>query len=64
MKPTAKMIAEQFNLPLISALPVAVSQDKQDELKRALIELLTSAACPEGETREGSGGEDESQSNG
>jgi len=64
MKQTAKIIGEQFNLPLISTLPVAISQDKQNELKRALIELLTSAACPEGETREGSGGEDESQTNG
>ena len=64
MKQTAKMIREQFNLTLISALPMAVSQDKQDELKQALIELLTSVACPEGETREGSGGEDESQTNG
>ena len=64
MKQTAKMIAEQFNLPLISTLPVAVAQDKQNELKRALVELLTSAALPEDETRDNRrGDDDESQAN-
>jgi hypothetical protein len=64
MKQTAKIMGEQFNLPPISALPLAFSQDRQKELKRALIELLTSAASPEGESREKNGGADESQTNG
>jgi hypothetical protein len=51
MKRTAKPITQQFNLSLVSAPVLAISQEKQNELKRALVELLTSAACPAGETR-------------
>lgn len=66
MKRTAKTVGEQFNLSLMNRPATAIPQDKQNELKRALVELLTSAALPEGETRDNrtGGDEDESQING
>lgn len=64
MKRSAKTIGNQFNLALITAAPIAVSEDKQIELKRAIIELLTSAARRENATRRhGSGDEDEYEVN-
>lgn len=63
MKRSGKPIAQQFNLSLLSAVPTTISQDKQKELKLALIELLTDAVCPSQDEREGQGGEDESQTN-
>jgi hypothetical protein len=66
MKRSSKPIAQQFNLSLLSTVPITISQDKQKELKLALIELLTDAVCPsQGEDREEEdrGGEDESQTN-
>ena len=45
MKRSSKPIAQQFNLPLLSAAPIMISQDKQKELKLALIELLSDAVC-------------------
>jgi hypothetical protein len=64
MKRRAKTIGEQFNLSLMSRSGTAIPQDKQNELKRALVELLTSAALPEEETRDRRrGDEDESQIN-
>jgi hypothetical protein len=64
MKRRAKPISEQFNLSLISRPGTAIPQDKQNELKRALVELLTSAALPEDETRDNRrGDDDESQAN-
>jgi hypothetical protein len=63
MKRSSKPIAQQFNLSLLSAAPIAISQDKHKELKRALIELLTDAICPPPDEREDRGGEDESQTN-
>ena len=65
MKRKAKAIGEQLNLSLLSRSVTAISQEKQNELKRALVELLTSAALPEEETRDcRRGDEDESQTNG
>lgn len=65
MKRTAKTVGEQFNLSLMNRPATAVPQDKQNELKRALVELLTSAALPEGETKDNRrGDEDEPQING
>jgi anti-sigma regulatory factor (Ser/Thr protein kinase) len=62
MKRTAKPIAQQFNLLLVSTPATAVSQDKQEELKLALIELLNNAACTDNEAQD-NGGEDESEIN-
>jgi hypothetical protein len=53
MKRSSKPIAQQFNLSLLSAAPIMISQDKQKELKRALRQ----------NEREDSGGEDESKAN-
>ena len=63
MKRRSRPIAHQFNLSLLSAAPLMISQDKQKELKRALMELLTDAVCPSQNEREDRGGEDESQTN-
>jgi hypothetical protein len=63
MKRSSKPIAQQFNLSLLSAAPITISQDKQKELKRALMELLTDAVCPSRNEREDRGGEGESQVN-
>jgi hypothetical protein len=63
MKRSPKPIAQQFNLSLLSAAPTTISQDKQRELKLALIELLTDAVWPSQDEREDRGGEDESQTN-
>jgi hypothetical protein len=65
MKRSSKPIAQQFNLSLLSAAPIAISQDKHKELKRALVELLTDAVCPpqNKREREDAGGDDESQTN-
>jgi hypothetical protein len=63
MKRSHKPNAQQFNLSLLSAAPIMISQDKQKELKLALIELLTDAVCPSPDEREYRGGEDESQTN-
>jgi hypothetical protein len=67
MKRSSKLIAQQFNLSLLSATPIMISQDKQKELKLALMELLTEAVCPSQNEREKDGGkrggEDESQTN-
>ncbi len=62
-KRTAKPISQQFNLSLVNIPASEVSQDKRRELKRALVELLTSAACPESELRENRGDDNESQTN-
>jgi hypothetical protein len=40
-----------------------ISQDKQKELKLAIMELLTEAVCPSQKQREDRGGEDEFQTN-
>jgi hypothetical protein len=65
MKQRAKAIGEQFNLSLINRSETAIPQNKQNELKRALVELLTSAVLPEEEVLDGRrGDEDESQTNG
>ena len=61
MKRSSKLIAQQFNLSLLSAAPILISQDKQKELKLALMELLTDAVCPSQKEGEARGGEDESQ---
>lgn len=63
MKRSSKPIAQQFNLSLLSAAPITISQDKQKELKGALIELLTDAVCPRQDERDDRGGDDESQTN-
>ena len=63
MKRSSKPIAQQFHLSLLSAAPVMISQDKQTELKLALMEFLTDAICPSQNQREDRGGEDESQAN-
>lgn len=63
MKRTAKSIAQQFNLSLVSAPATNVSPDKQEELKLTLIELLTNATCPPGEMQGHPGGDHEPQTN-
>jgi hypothetical protein len=63
MKRSSKPTAQQFNLSLLSAAPLMMSQDKQKELKLALMELLTDAVSPSQNEREDRGGEDESQTN-
>jgi hypothetical protein len=63
MKRSSKPIAQQFNLSLLSAAPITISQDKQKKLKVALIELLTDAVCPRQDERDDRGGDDESQTN-
>jgi hypothetical protein len=63
MKRSQKPNTQQFNLSLLSAAPLTISQDQQKELKRALIELLTDAVGPSPDKRENRGGEDESQTN-
>jgi len=63
MKRSSKPITQQFNLSLLSAAPIMISQDKQQELKLALMELLTDAVCLSQKEREDKGGEDESQTN-
>ena len=62
MKRTAKPIAQQFNLSLVSAPATAVSQDKREELKLALIELLSNAAGTDSQAQH-NGGEHESEIN-
>ena len=52
MKRSSKLIAQQFNLSLLSATPIMISQDKQKELKLALMELLTDTVCPSQKKRE------------
>jgi len=63
MKRSSKPIAQQFNLSLLSAAPITISQDKQKKLKVALIELLTDAVCPRQDERDDRGGDDECQTN-
>jgi hypothetical protein len=63
MKRSSKPIAQQFNLSLLSAAPIMISQDKQKDLKLALMELLIDAVCPSQNERGDRGGEDESQTN-
>jgi anti-sigma regulatory factor (Ser/Thr protein kinase) len=62
MKRTATPIAQQFNLSLVSTPATSVSQAKQEELKLALIELLSNAACTDSAAQD-NGGEDESEIN-
>jgi hypothetical protein len=57
------LIPQQFNLSLVSEPAITVPQDKQRELKVALVELLTKAACPNHEAQE-NGGDDEHEING
>ena len=61
-KRTAKSIAQQFNLSLVNTGNSGLPRQAK-ELKRALIELLTSAACPESEMPGNRGDDDESQTN-
>jgi hypothetical protein len=63
MKRTVHLIPQQFNLSLVSEPAITLFQDKQRELKLALVELLTKAACPDDEALD-KGGEDESEING
>jgi hypothetical protein len=63
MKQTAHLIPQQLNLLLVSEPAITVSQDKQRELKLALVELLTKVASPNHEAQD-NGGEDESEING
>lgn len=63
MKRTAKPITHQLNLLLVNTPATTVSQDKQKELKLALIELLTNAARPDGGTQDKRGDDHEFQTN-
>jgi hypothetical protein len=63
LKRIVHLIPQQFNLSLVSEPAITISQDKQRELKLALVELLTKAACPDHEAQD-NGGEDESEING
>ena len=60
MKRTARPSSRQLNLGLLSPVPIAVLGDKQDELARALVELLIDAARDSVEF-EAEGGGDESE---
>jgi hypothetical protein len=60
MTRTAKPVARQLNLSLMSADAITVDHEKHHELKLALIELLTTAACPPDAARRPRGGDDES----
>lgn len=68
MKRTPQLITAQMNLSLkVSTLANAVPQEKQKELKLALVDLLTNAACPKEEESldpdPAKGGKDEFQTN-
>jgi len=60
MTRTAKSIARQLNLSLMSAEAITADPKKHRELTLALIELLTTAACPPDDARDPRGGDDES----
>jgi hypothetical protein len=60
MKRSAKSRYPQMNLPLLSVPATATTDEQQNELTIALMELLISAA-KEGNERAGRGGEDESE---
>ncbi len=60
MTRTAKPLARQLNLSLTTAEPLTVDHEKRRELTLALIELLTTAACPPDAARDPRGGDDES----
>ena len=44
MKSQPKLHLSQLNLPLLDQLPIAISAGKNEELVRALVELLLSVA--------------------
>ena len=60
MKPSAKSLYPQMNLPLLNVPATATPDEQQNELTIALMELLISAAKEENE-QAGNGGEDESE---
>jgi hypothetical protein len=63
MTRTAKPLARQLNLSLMSAEALTMDPEEHHELTLALIELLTTAACPPhdpDDTRRPHGGDDES----
>jgi hypothetical protein len=57
----AKPLSPQLHLALTSAEDLPVVPDPSHELKLALIELLTQAACAPDEAPEAHGGEDDSE---
>jgi hypothetical protein len=61
MTRTPKPLARQLNLSLMSAEALPVDPEKHHELTLALIELLTTAACPLDDARGPRGGDDESK---
>jgi hypothetical protein len=63
MKRAVHLIPQQFNLSLVSEPAITIPQNKQRELKLALVELLTKVASPNNETQD-NGGEDEYEING
>ncbi len=60
MTRTAKPLARQLNLSLMSAEALTVDHKKHRELTLALIELLTTAAGTPNDVRDPRGGDDES----
>ncbi len=60
MKRSAKSLYPQMNLPLLNVPATVTSDEQQNELTIALMELLISAAKEENE-RAGNGGEHESK---
>jgi hypothetical protein len=65
MKPSAKSLYPQMNLPLLNVPATATGDEPPNELTIALMELLISAAEEENAYEEngqaGNGGEDESE---
>lgn len=61
MTRTAKPLSPQLKLALMTTDDVSVVPTTLHELKAALIELLTTAACPPDVAREASGGDDDAE---
>lgn len=61
MTRTAKPLGPQLKLVLMSTENASVVPTTSHELQAALIELLTTAACPPDVAREASGGDDDAE---
>jgi anti-sigma regulatory factor (Ser/Thr protein kinase) len=59
MKSYPKSASPQLNLALLDRAPAELSQDKQQELSLALVELLVNAATPSASQRRSTGGQNE-----
>jgi hypothetical protein len=61
MKRSAKKLYPQMNLPLLDVPATATSEEQQQELTIALMELLINVAEQEENEQAENGGEDESE---